>query len=91
MEALLTSCENGVYNLGSGDVRSLKSYVLEMAEITETQSELVFGAIPYPERGMVSIWPDISRMNSQVNWRPKVPFKMGINKILEEIKEGAGI
>ncbi len=83
------SCENGVYNFGSGDVRMLKSYVLEMAEITQTQSELVFGAIPYPPTGMVSIWPDISRMKNRLDWAPQVSFEMGIRKILEGITKEA--
>lgn len=83
------SCENGVYNFGSGDVRMLKSYVLEMAEITQTHSELIFGAIPYPPTGMVSIWPDISRMKNRLDWTPQISFEMGIHKILEGMTKEA--
>lgn len=81
------SCESGAYNFGSGDVRILKSYVLEMAEITKTNSKLNFGAVPYPKTGMVSIWPDISRMKSQLGWMPQISFKKGINIVLEEMKK----
>ena len=60
---------------------------MEMAEITKTESELHFGAVPYPETGMVSIWPDISRMKSELGWKPQVPFKTGIEQILEDLRK----
>ncbi|MCI9250139.1 MAG: NAD(P)-dependent oxidoreductase [Dorea sp.] len=80
-------CESGAYNLGSGDVRTLKSYVMEMAEITKTESELHFGAVPYPETGMVSIWPDISKMRNELGWKPQVSFKTGVSRILKDMKK----
>ena len=79
----IADCPNGVYNFGSGDMRQLKDYVYEMAQITQTTSQLDFGAIPYPETGVVSLWPDISRLKNTLGWKPKVSFNMGINEILK--------
>lgn len=81
------NCPNGVYNFGSGDVRLLRDYVKEMAEITGTRSELRFGAVPYPDTGMVSLWPDVSRLKQVLNWEPKVSFADGIRNILTSMKE----
>lgn len=77
-------CADGVYNFGSGDVRQLRSYIEEMAIVTQTKSELQFGVIPYPETGMVSIWPDISKLKRELQWEPRVTFGEGICSILNE-------
>lgn len=79
------SCPNGVYNLGSGDIRMLKEYVLEMARITSTQSEIRFGAVPYPQTGCVSIQPDVSKIKKYLDWAPKVSFEAGIKQMLQII------
>lgn len=79
-------CSNGVYNFGSGDVRQLKEYILEMAEITNTKSELQFGAIPYPDTGMVSLWPDISKLKKELDWSPQVRFAEGIRSVLTALQ-----
>lgn len=86
IEGLFQLCQkdgaDGVYNFGSGDVRQLKEYVLEMAELTQTKSELRFGSVPYPETGMVSIWPDISKLRRELGWSAQVTFAEGIRTVL---------
>lgn len=81
------NCSDGVYNFGSGDARPLKEYVLEMADITRTKSELQFGAVPYPKTGMVSIWPDVSKLMNELDWQPRVSFKQGIQTILAQLSK----
>ena len=75
-------CKDGVYNFGSGDARPLRDYIQEMAQITGSRSELRFGAIPYPETGMVSIWPDVSKLKKELGWSPKISFCEGIRSII---------
>lgn len=83
------SCPNGIYNFGSGDVRQLKDYVLEMARLTESRSDLQFGKVPYPETGMVSLWPDISKLKRELDWKPRVAFAEGIRTIINTM-DGMG-
>lgn len=85
MNLLELECEDGAYNFGSGDIRKLKGYVLEMYEITHSTSELLFGAVPYPETGMVSIWPNIDKLQ-KMGWNAKVPFALGVQKIIDKYK-----
>lgn len=80
-------CPDGVYNFGSGDIRPLKAYIAEMAEITGTKSELRFGAVPYPETGMVSIQPDVSKLKRELQWEPQISFEEGIRRILRAMKQ----
>ena len=75
-------CKDGIYNFGSGDARPLRDYIKEMARITGSGSELRFGAIPYPETGMVSIWPDVSKLKQELGWSPKISFREGIRSII---------
>lgn len=78
-----SQCAAGIYNFGSGDVRQLRAYVEEMAVIMKTDSALLFGEIPYPETGMVSLWPNVSKLKSAIQWEPKVSFDKGIRTVLQ--------
>lgn len=82
-----SQCAAGVYNFGSGDVRQLRAYVEEMAEITKTDSALLFGEVPYPETGMVSLWPSVSKLKRAIQWEPKVSFGKGICVISQSCLE----
>lgn len=75
-------CPNGVYNFGSGEARRLRKYVEDMARLTQCKSELLYGAVPYPATGAVSIWPDVSKLKKELCWEPKVSFEKGIQSIL---------
>lgn len=75
-------CDNGAYNFGSGDIRPLKDYVMEMYRITGTQSELMFGAVPYPLTGIVNACPNICKLKEQTGWTPKISFEEGIRRII---------
>lgn len=81
-------CPDGVYNFGSGDVRRLRDYVEEMAAITQTKSPLLFGAVPYPKTGMVSLWPDVSKLKRELHWEPRIAFADGIRSILDTMNRG---
>lgn len=75
----------GVYNFGSGDVRPLKDYILEMDKICGGNGKLRFGAVPYPQTGMVSLWPDVSKLKNTLGWEPKISFEDGIRSILNSM------
>ena len=72
----------GVYNFGSGDVRPLKDYILEMDKICGGKGKLRFGAVPYPQTGMVSLWPDVSKLKNTLKWEPQIKFADGIKEIM---------
>lgn len=76
-------CANGAYNFGSGDIRPLKEFVMEMYKISNSKSQLLFGAIPYPQTGMVNVCPDISKLQTQTGWNAATDFSQGIHKIIQ--------
>lgn len=73
----------GAYNFASGDTRVLKDFILEMCRITGTNSKLLFGAVPYPITGAVSIQPDITKLQKAIEWKVRTSFENGIRKIIE--------
>ncbi|MBO4877120.1 MAG: NAD(P)-dependent oxidoreductase [Ruminococcus sp.] len=84
--AVLRLCEKetaeGVYNLGSGDVRQLKDYVEELYTITGSSSELNYGAVPYPPTGMVSIYPSVEKTKAEAGEYAVTSFRDGIMSMI---------
>lgn len=78
-------CKDGVYNVGSGIANPLKIFIEEMKSLAGSQSELFFGAIPYPKTGRVSIEPDITKLVTETGWKAKTSFAEGIVKVINSL------
>ena len=76
-------CDDGVYNFGSGMAKPLKFFIEEMYCLTHSKSKLLYGAMPYPKTGMVSIEPIIDKLQSQTGWHAETSFQSGILNILK--------
>lgn len=77
--------EEGVYNFGSGYSAPLKVFIEEMKKITNTNSELQYGIIPYPTTGIVNVNPDVTKLIN-CGWTPQVSFADGIKTICDSLK-----
>lgn len=75
-------CDDGVYNVASGKHEKLKEYVKKIKCVTQSESMLEFGSLPYPESGMVSFIPVVSKLKEALKWQPKIEFEEGIQNIL---------
>lgn len=84
--ALLAVHKNasGVYNFGSGYSFPLRHYIETMYRLTKSRSVLKYGALPYPETGMVNINPDVSKLKA-LGWSPRVSFEQGITYLIERL------
>lgn len=78
-------CADGIYNFASGDTRILKEFVEEMYQITQSESRLEYGAVPYPPQGMVSMRPCVHRLRSETGWRPEISFPEGVRRIIQSM------
>ncbi|MDR3259588.1 MAG: NAD(P)-dependent oxidoreductase [Fusobacteriaceae bacterium] len=85
---IFTECKDGIYNFGSGDIRILKKFIMEMKEISKSNSKLNFGVIPYLKTGMVTIQPNIYKLKKETGWYPKIIFKNGIRDIILNMGKG---
>lgn len=74
------------YDLGSGEAVSIRSLVEMIHALTQSKSQLNFGAIPYrPGEAMYSC-ADIQPLR-QRGWAPHVPLHAGLEKTLAEDKK----
>lgn len=87
-KALMLLGEKGrdgkTYILGSGKVRQLKEYVMDIRDVICPDARLDFGAIPYYDHQVMYLQADISEMIKDTGWRPETEFRDGIRQILAE-------
>lgn len=90
-KALLAIAENGtdgtIYPIGSGRTKLLKDYILEMAEVTGTESKCKFGAIDYYPDQTMYLCADIGNLISDTGFVPETKFTDGIKETINYIKE----
>ena len=79
----LTDCETGIYNFASRDNRSLREYILELKELTHSDSILDFGAVPYGSEGVISFKPDISKFKRNFPSFSFSSFKDGVQELIK--------
>lgn len=71
------------YCLGSGESRPLKEYLDDIvAVVNPSYTGAVYGAIPYNEKSVTYLRADISDLTADTGWKPSVPFKEGIGRML---------
>lgn len=83
LKLLQSESAEGVYNFGSGVSRQLKDYIEIMHNVAKSKSPLLYGAVAYPDTGMVHTNPSISRLCEAIDWKPKVSFAEGIRRVVD--------
>lgn len=71
------------YVLGSGSARPLKDYIKEIGNVVNPAVKLSFGALPYAEKQVMHLQADISELQKDTGFTPKMQFRSGIRTILE--------
>ena len=76
-----------VYNLGGPmeETGPLRGFVEQLYELCGRQGSYVYGAHPPNAEGVVSLQPDIRKMEKVVGWAPKIRFEQGILNILRKL------
>lgn len=78
--------KNSSYYIGNSNQRTLKEFVIEMKNILNSNSELLFGSIPF--QGMELQYKDIDTHKlEQLGFVPKVKFAEGVQLTKEGILE----
>lgn len=75
--------EGRVYPLGSGQARPLKEYIEELRDQIDPTLELGFGAIPYSSGQVMFLQADISELQADTGFEPRVAFRDGIRRTIE--------
>lgn len=76
-----------VYCVGSGQARTLKEYIEEMAALTGAGKPGI-GAKPYPPGAVMNLCADIGTLTGDTGFIPEYTFEQGIRETIEWIKAG---
>lgn len=72
-----------ILNVASDDTRKLKEYVEEIFVNTRQKGKYLLGTRGENAEGATNLRPDIEKIKSLLNWKPKVAFSTGIKYIVE--------
>lgn len=69
--------KGGLYNIAHTENKPLKEFVIEARDVLAPDSELNFAN--ETQKGVVRLWPNIDRIIRELNWKPQIEFREGIN------------
>lgn len=72
-----------VYVLGSGKARPLAEYIHEIRDAVNPNAEIALGAIPYEEKQVMHLQADITELQNDVGFHPKMEFSMGVRTLID--------
>ncbi len=75
--------DGGVYCLGSGQARALRTYIEQMRDAVDPAAGLGLGEIPYGPGQVMYLCADISRLRQDTGFVPATPFERGIAETVE--------
>lgn len=82
----VSDCQDGAYNVASGDCRPLSLYIEEMKKVLNSNSELRYGAVPNTKAGPISICPSIKKITDATGWKPTVSFSEGVKQVAASLQ-----
>lgn len=94
MEALFLIGEKGkggaVYSIGHGDNWELSNYIRMIHQKIDASLPLGIGDIPYTSDRLPSSCIDLTDIERDTGFKPKVDFEDGISRVIEKIKSDIG-
>lgn len=82
--ALLDSDVRGAVNIGSGEARTIKELVLEIAAaIGSNPDDIQFGAFQAPKDEPKRVVADVARLRDEVKWKPSRNFSQQIAETID--------
>lgn len=82
---LLSSAPPGAYNIASGINCPLKDFIFEILRLTNSASDLKFGAVQ--SNDLVSFAPVVDKLITLTGWKPQISFRHGISEIIEIMRK----
>lgn len=92
--ALLDSGVEGAVNIASGEARTIRDLVEEIASIIGKPEKVRFGRVPTSDDEPKSIVADVTRLRNEVKWKPSISFRERLWQTVDWWKKkrgGAGI
>jgi nucleoside-diphosphate-sugar epimerase len=82
-EVAMNSRAQGVFNLGSGEVWSVRRIVERIRGLIDPNLPLGFGEAPYRADQVMHLQADISKLRREIDWRPRMNMDEGLKRTVE--------
>lgn len=80
----------GVFNLGSGQAKTVKNIVERIRNSIDPSLPIGFGEIPYRPDQIMHLQADISRLNQATGWMPEVSLDEGLKRTVKWYRKNYG-
>ena len=87
LAAMHTGKVEGVMNLAAGEEVPIRDLVTKIAELTDTQSRIEIGALPYRPTEIWRMYADSTRARQTLGWEPRVFLEEGLKKTIDWFRE----
>ncbi len=77
---------SGLFNLGAGEARSLRSIVEYIRDLIDPTLPLGWGEVPYRPDQVMHLQADISRLMA-LGWQPAISLEQGLTKTVEWFRD----
>lgn len=77
------------YALGSGDAVTIREFVQTVHQLTNSNTHLLFGAVPYRDNEVMESVADTSAMK-QLGWQCHYPLRKGLEMTIQQEKQSRG-
>lgn len=85
----LANRASGIYNVGSGQAKVLRSVVEELRDMIDPRLPLGFGEKPYKADEVMHLEANIERIRKDTGWQPRTPLSQGLRALVDEyMKQG---
>lgn len=71
-----------IYPLGSGIAKPIKEYIETIKDVVSPGTELKYGDIPYSDKQVMYLQANISELQKDTGWIPKIGFEEGIKSVV---------
>ena len=79
--------DGAFYSIGHGDNWPLYKYIEIIHKQIDSSLPIGIGEIPYEDERIPSSCMDLSTLESDTGFSPKIPFETGIQEVIEKIKQ----
>lgn len=76
-----------IYCIGSGTTRKLADYIRIMRDTVNPDQEIALGVVPYNAKQVMYLCADITELQQDTGFEPKVDFETGIRETVRWVRE----
>lgn len=71
---------NGFYNLGSGEIHTVRNIAERIRDIIDPSVPLGFGEVAYPPDQVMHLQADIAKLQTAAGWSPLITLDVGLQR-----------